>query len=241
MTVVTGMPPTAGQRLLIDASASLAPDKTLANLDSIARLILGSVVLVTSVLTGFGLFSDVAARFREQPQALEVPVILAILSALAALLALVPWIGRVKVDDLESLRKLFTGLVVIRSILVIGGLILLLAAVLAAGVGVRHYLAEAGPSHPALTLATTTGADGTAITATAKELGAPTGSLAKLIVTAGASGATIGQVAMVVGSEGVVDLEAAASKVADPAGAKAEFSLSVNGTVIMQSNTSLGG
>lgn len=241
MSVITGTPPTAGQRLLIDASASLAPDKTLANLDSLARLILASVVLVTSVLTGFGLFTDVAAKFREQPQALEVPVILATLSALLALLALVPWIGRVKVDDLENLRNFFTGLVVIRSILVIGGLILLLVAVLSAGVGVRHYLAEAGPSHPALTLATTTGVDGAAVTATAKESGAPTGSLAKLSVTAGASGATIGQVAMVVGSDGEVDLEAAIAKVADPAGAKAVFSLSVNGRVIMESSASLGG
>jgi hypothetical protein len=219
----------------------LAPDKTLANLDSLARLILGSVVLATSVLTGFGLFGDVAVRFREQPDALEVPVILATLSALAALLALVPWIGRVKVDDLESLRTLFTGLVLIRSILVIGGMILLLSAVLTAGVGVRHYLADLGPSHPAVTLATTDGADGATVTATVKESGAPTGSLALLIVTAGPAGATIGQVEMVVGSDGEVDLEAAIAKVVDPAGAKAVFSLSVDGRAIMQSSASLGG
>ncbi len=128
MPPIRGRPPTASQELLIKAADSLGPDKSLANLDAAAKLILANVVLVASVFTGFGLFTDVTTRLREQPELFALAVDCAILSAVLAILALLPLPGRVDVDNLQSIRARFGRLSVIRGTLVAFATIFLLAA-----------------------------------------------------------------------------------------------------------------
>ena len=233
MSVIQGVPPTASQKLLIKAGESLGPDKALATLDSLARLILTSVVLVSSVLTGFGLFTDVPSRLGEQSSVLGVPIFFAICSAVAALLALVPWVGKVDVDNLNSLKRVFKWLVLIRSALVSAGLIFLLAGVLASTSGLRQYLAASGPSTPELTLSSASSADGTAVTATAKASRLPAGARAEMLLISGSAGREIGRTTMIVGSTGEVDLLMSVPKVTDATQLKLTFAVTAAGRTVL--------
>lgn len=239
MGVITGRPPTGRQRLLIKAADSLAPDASLASLASLARLILGSVVLATSVLTGFGLFTDVAVRLRDQPTILAIPVGLAGLSAIAALLVFVPWPGRVKVDDLQSLDLLFTRLIFVRTGLVLVALVLLISSIGTAGAGVRQYLAEGGPSSPQVGLVRVSGPDGSQVTGTATQSRAAAGSTAELRITAGSGGVEVGRATVVVGAAGEVSLSATVPAVADAEALVLTYQLTSNGSVISSSTVSM--
>jgi hypothetical protein len=213
MIDVIGRPPTASEQLLIKAADALGPDKSLANLDAAAKLILSNVVLVAAVLTGFGLFTDVATRLREQPELFAAAVGLAIVSAVFALAALIPIPGRVDVDDLQSIHDRFRLVAVIRGVLVALATICLLLAIAVAARGALLYLGHGGPTDPAIAMSRTVvvGDSAPALSASVTQARAPSGAQATLLITT-ASGTVIYRATQVVGSSGDVNLTATVTR-----------------------------
>jgi hypothetical protein len=213
MTDIYGRPPTASEELLIKAADALGPDKSLANLDAAAKLILSNVVLVAAVLTGFGLFTDAATRLREQPELFAAAVGLAIVSAVFALAALIPIPGRVDVDDLQSIHDRFRALSIARGILVAVAALSLLLAIGVAARGALLYLGHGGPTDPAITISRTmvVGESAPVLSATVTQARAPSGAQATMLITA-ASGTVIHRATQVVGSSGDVNLTATVAK-----------------------------
>ena len=207
-----GRPPTADELQLMKAAESLGPDKVLTALEATAKLVLASVVLVASVLTGFGLFADVASRLREEPMLLARPVAAATISALLAIAALIPWPWRVDVDNLDSLRSRFKWQVIVRGALVIAAMLLLLAAVFMASVGVARYVTIAGPTSPSIAFSHGVGEDGATVAATVKLSRAPTGSIADVVIHAEGSDDPVFRASQVVGTSGEVEITATVAK-----------------------------
>lgn len=205
--VIVGRPPNGYQRLLIKAADSLAPDKALASLDATARLALASVVLAATVLTGFGLFADVATRLREEPGLLAWPVAFAVGSAVFALLALLPWPGKVDVDNLNSLQSRFSSQIVVRGVLVFVSLVLLLIAIGLAAFGAARYVATSGLSTPTVSLSRQATGDTTTVAATVKASRAPAGSVAEVRIVSDGD-ATVYRAVQIVGSTGDVEVVA---------------------------------
>jgi hypothetical protein len=213
MADIYGRPPTASEELLIKAAEALGPDKSLANLDAAAKLILSNVVLVAAVLTGFGLFTDVATRLREQPELFGAAVSLAILSAVLALAALIPIPGRVDVDDLQSIHDRFRALSIGRGVLVALATLFLLLAIGVAARGALLYLGESGPTDPAITISRSivVGESAPVLSATVTQARAPSGAQATLLISAPSAG-VIHRATQVVGSSGDVSLAATVAK-----------------------------
>jgi len=241
MPAIRGVPPTSEQKQLIKAAESLGPDKSLANLDASARLVLTSVVLVASVLTGFGLFADVSARLRAQPLLLGLPIGLAILSAVLAIFALVPWMWRVDVDDLKSISSAFTLRIRVRGTLVIFAMLLLIGAIAAAAYGAGQYLAGSDASDHSLTLTRAMTGDGPTVTAAVQVNRAPAGSVAEVTVTSPASSAAVFSAVQRVGNSGDVKIEAEVPKSAASEELTLTFVLRQGGTVLITDSTQLSG
>lgn len=235
---IVGSPPTGYQALLIKASDSLAPDKALASLDSTARLVIASVALVASVLTGFGLFTDVAARLREDPGLLAWPVGLAIAGAVLAMLSLVPWLGRVDVDDLNSVQRRFTSQLIVRGVLVFLALGLLIAAVGLAAFGTSRYLSASGVSQPVLSLSRNIGAS-TTVAVSAKASRAPTGATAELVVVSDDDEAIVYQATQIVGSAGDVDLSGEIAEASAAGSITATLTVSHGGDEVLNKTATL--
>jgi hypothetical protein len=214
MPIIRGTPPTAAQKQLIKAAESLGPDKSLATLDASARLVLASVVLVASVLTGFGLFADVATRLRSDPTVLALPIGLAIASAVLAIFALVPWVWSVDVDNLNRISMRFDRQIKIRGALVIVSMLLLLAAIGGAAYGAGRYVSTAGVGEPTVTLTRAITGDGPTVSGTVQLARAPTGARAEITVTSDDSREPILSSIQVVGSSGDVNLEVEVPKAA---------------------------
>jgi hypothetical protein len=215
VTAIRGRPPTASEDLLIKAAASLGPDTSVENLNAAAKLILGNVVLVASVLTGFGLFTDVTARLREHTELLTLAAQCALASVTFALIALIPWLGKVDVDDLKSLRQRFKDVLLFRGVFVVFATIFLFAALFVASRGTQAYLAAGGPSDPNIVASrsNTSGESLSAIVASVTQVRAPTGSLAELVIK-DAAGGLVHRATQLVGSTGDVKLEATVAKAA---------------------------
>lgn len=237
---IVGTPPTGYQRLLIEAAKSLAPDKALASLDTTARGALGSVVLVASVLTGFGLFTDVSGRFREDPGVIGLPLILAIASAVTAILVLLPWPGKVDVDNLNSLQGRFSSLVLVRGLLVFASLVLLIAAIGSAALGAVTYLSTSGVSEPSISISRQLTGTTTTVSATVKATRAPTGAVADVKVSS-ADGKTVYHAIQVVGATGDVEITAEIADASASGDLAITFTLSQGTTELLTKDATLAG
>jgi hypothetical protein len=213
VSVIRGRPPTASEELLIKAADSLGPDKSVANVEAAAKLVLGNVALVAAILTGFGLFTDVTTRLREAPELLTFAMFCTIASIVFALVALVPLSGRVDVDDLESIRRRFRDVLRWRVWFVGAAATFLLIALFVASRGIHAYVAASGPTEPNIVISRSSAVNenAPAIAATVTQSRAPSGASAELVIR-DAAGVIVHRATQMVGSAGEVKLEAAVAK-----------------------------
>lgn len=109
LQTVIGQPPTPTDDLWLKLAGEdvLSPDKSLDRLDSYAKFVFGSVSLVGTALTGFGLFGSNASRFLNNAWFL-LPVALFCLSLALTVTGIIPRTGEVKPYEINSIRSYYT-------------------------------------------------------------------------------------------------------------------------------------
>lgn len=177
--VVVGRPPTPSEAATLTAATTLTLDKALDRVDATARLVLSTLALVGVVLTGFGLVSDVSTRLRANTDLYLLPLGLAVLAAVLALLALVPWFSRANPANLTAVDRFLRKLVLVRGVLVTAAMAVLLLAVVLAGKTALFDASRLSLS-PTMSVSRAQTAEGETLNVTAKMSGAPDGSVARL-------------------------------------------------------------
>ena len=102
MPEIPGEAPTANDLMWIAAAQELAPAKSLAQIQDISKFLLGSVALVGTLITGFGLVTPDAVR--RNTFGFVLAVILALGSLIFALLAAVPRAADLNLVDLTDVE-----------------------------------------------------------------------------------------------------------------------------------------
>jgi hypothetical protein len=182
-------------------------------------------VLVTAVLTGFGLFGDAPSRFREAPQLIALPLAFAVAGVIFALVVLIPTIGGADFDDLDNLEGRFRRRIRFRSVFVGLAMGSLLASLAFGALSAVTVFSRSGPSEPAITFARGAGADGPTLTATVTDTRAPSGATAEFWIRDLGTGALVYHAVQLVGSAGDIKIEAQLPKAATSASLSALFTL----------------
>lgn len=109
---VTGIPPTAEDKFWLELAREelLPPAKSLDRFDSYAKFVLGSVSLVGTALTGFGIFTPNVWRSLNSAW-LILPVALFCVSLALAIMGITPKVNEIKPDDVNSIRRYYTRLI----------------------------------------------------------------------------------------------------------------------------------
>jgi hypothetical protein len=163
---VVGAPPTAAQKAAFGAAANLAPDKSLARIQELAKFVFSNVAVVGTLLAGLGLFTNlgnVLANSWKLPSPFEgVPVAVAALglSLFCASLAIWPKMSNVDSSRLAEVKAWYRRQIFRRGVWMILSLALFSLAILVAtftGIG-----DDDDPAKPAISASWTgIGADAT--------------------------------------------------------------------------------
>jgi hypothetical protein len=104
-----GTPPTLEDKYWLEMAKELKPEKTLERLDAHAKFLFANVGIVGTVLTGLGVFGA-SVPFLEN-RLILVPIFLACLSLVFAMLGITPRVERVHLQDVESIRQYYGRLI----------------------------------------------------------------------------------------------------------------------------------
>jgi len=234
---IIGQPINAREQAIIAAAASLTYDKRLDRIGSTAQLVLSSLVVVGTVLTGFGLFADPANRLRASPELYIGPLVLAIAAALLALAALLPWGGSPNPANITKVESHFKVQVLVRGTLAAGAMLALAAAVAWAGWTTVFATSETGLTPTLVASRTVTAADTgetEGLSITAKLSGAPEGSIATVRAVEADGTRTLST--QLVGTAGTVDMAVA---IADLAASEIQFELTDGGATLVSDSLSI--
>ena len=114
METTVGTPPSAAEETGFAAAANLAPDKSLARIQELAKFVFANVAVVGTLLTGLGLFTDLGEVLENSPTLggpfNDVPVALAALgsSLLCASFAIWPKMSSVDLARLDEVEDWYT-------------------------------------------------------------------------------------------------------------------------------------
>ena len=101
---------TTAERRWQRAAGELTPEKSLARASSNGRFLVGLVVLVSSLITGFGTIALNSVTLRSTSRAVVVLVVLLVTSSVSlALSSLVLRTGRVAIGDLVDVERWYTS------------------------------------------------------------------------------------------------------------------------------------
>lgn len=126
--------PTPTQTLISKAGDNLAPDKSVARLDELAKFLLATIALVGTILSGLGAFTDLGEEFDDRWYILLPILALVIATSICALMALRPMPYRVNVAILEEIQAIYTSRIKEKLTYVTAGFILLGVAIILAGI-----------------------------------------------------------------------------------------------------------
>jgi len=110
---VKGLPPTAQDQFWLDLAKDESPAKSIERLDSYGKYLLGTVSVVGTALTGFGIFSPGAAGALHSKWFL-VPVGLACASLALAVMGITPQVHKIKLREINSIRQYYARLILWR-------------------------------------------------------------------------------------------------------------------------------
>lgn len=111
--IVKGQPPTAQDQFWLDLAKDESPSKSIERLDSYGKYLLGTVSVVGTALTGFGIFSPGAAGALHSGWFL-VPVGLACASLALAVMGITPQVHKIKLREINSIRQYYARLILWR-------------------------------------------------------------------------------------------------------------------------------
>jgi hypothetical protein len=132
MPDIVGDPPTPNDLMWVAAAQEVSPAKSLAQIQDISKFLVGSVAVVGTLLTAFGLVGPDAVR--RNAGGLFVAVVLAVFSLILALLAAVPRAAKLDLADLAAVESWYAGQILWRGRAATASAITLGLAILIAGV-----------------------------------------------------------------------------------------------------------
>lgn len=132
MPPIVGTPPTPQQKAAFAAAANLAPEKSLARIQELAKFVFSSVAVIGTLLTGLGLFTDLG-KVLENSWAIgdvPLPVALAGISLFCASCAIWPKMSTVDLSRLDQVEAWYRRQILRRGIWMTLSLALFSAAIL---------------------------------------------------------------------------------------------------------------
>jgi hypothetical protein len=108
--VQTGKPPNEEDKFWLQVANNISPEKSLERLDAHGKYLFGTVSVVGTLLTGFGIFSPSGAAVLRSTWII-IPVLLACLSLAFAMMGITPELSKVNRQDINSVREYYNNLI----------------------------------------------------------------------------------------------------------------------------------
>lgn len=105
-----GKRPEEEDKFWLEAAKNITPEKSIERIDAHGKYLFGTVSIVGTLLTGFGIFSPLGATVLRSPW-IVIPVILACLSLAFAMMGITPNLDRVYRRDIISIRNYYNNLI----------------------------------------------------------------------------------------------------------------------------------
>jgi hypothetical protein len=110
MEVQVGEPPNDEDEFWLQVANNISPEKSLERLDAHGKYLFGTVSVVGTLLTGFGIFSPSGATVLRSIW-IVIPILLACLSLAFAMMGITPELSKVNRQDINSVRKYYNDLI----------------------------------------------------------------------------------------------------------------------------------
>lgn len=177
---VQGRAPTPQEEQNINAAADLAPDKSLARINELAKFVFAQVAIVGTLLAGLGLFGNASDPLRQGPKLIGVPITIALvtLALLLGIGALFPRLTIVRLSDPSAIQQFYSRAIRNRGVLAILSLIAFAMAIISATI-IAMVDAVPRAKMPALSAQISGTGKSTKLTATVKIAGLADGSIAR--------------------------------------------------------------